>query len=133
MHHHHAVALLLFSIVFAAFALFTLCTFAPKVHGAAVNNPGLEEQSIASLAGLPIRRRDLEDIVFGPLTSPKSNKDLSLPVHSTSIKTDNEIALLPLAPDSFKPETIQTYPISRLLLQNVEQVPLRVSPNLRLN
>lgn len=58
MHHHHALALLLFSIVFAAFALFTLCTFAPKAHSAnIVNNPGKEDISVSALAGLPIRRR----------------------------------------------------------------------------
>lgn len=60
MHHHHALALLLFSIVFAAFALFTLCTFAPKAHAASiVNNPGKEDTSVSALAGLPIRRRSI--------------------------------------------------------------------------
>jgi hypothetical protein len=61
MHHHHALALLLFSIVFAAFALFTLCTFAPKAHHASLvnNNPG--DAQINALAGLPIRRRSEDD------------------------------------------------------------------------
>jgi hypothetical protein len=59
MHHHHALALLLFSVVFAGFALFTLCTFAPKVHRS-VNPAEREDVVVSALSGLPIRRRAME-------------------------------------------------------------------------
>lgn len=72
MHHHHALALLLFSIVFAAFALFTLCTFAPKNHNPSnLSAAEMEDNALSSLSGLPIRR----SLEFGRFDAPLIVRD----------------------------------------------------------
>jgi hypothetical protein len=106
MHHHHAVALLVFSIVFAAFALFTLCTFAPKAHASSVVNNSPGNAQISALAGLPIRRRSTnneEDSIYvrdGILLNYRGQQD--------SATMSNNL------------ETIGASPLSPVLLLNTE-------------
>lgn len=61
MHHHHAIALLVFSIFFAAFAILTICAFAPKMqqHGDESEAVRANGAKMGALAALPIRRRGL--------------------------------------------------------------------------